>query len=114
MEITIDQIQEKLEKKKYGIYQDIIELIIEAVFDYPIYDLVSGSLVRYFDEIKKEIGCSELTLQKIESYLDKPKTTYDENDIWKHSSISTLYEAFHLMEIKGISLKKIMDVMLNE
>ena len=108
----IEKIQEKLEQKEFGTYHTIIQLIIEAIMDYPIYEL--ESIEKYIDEVKIEIGYSKLTLKKIELYLDKPKSTCDENDIWKHNSISTLYEAFHLMEVKDISLKKIMDIMLNE
>ena len=109
--MSIEKIQEKLEMNQYGIYQDIIQFIIEAAFEYPIYDLVSSSIKKYIDEVKKEIGFSELTSDNIQLYLDRSKSTCDENDIWKHSSISTLYEAFHLMEIKDISFKKIMDLM---
>lgn len=110
--MDIEKIQEKLEQKKFGIYNKIIQLIIEAIMDYPIYEL--ETIEKYIDEVKIEIGYSELTLKKIELYLDKPKSSCDENDIWKHSSVSTLYEAFHLMMIKDISFKKIMDIMLIE
>jgi len=112
--MIIEKIQEKLEMRKYGSYQTIIQFIVDAVFDYPIYDLVSMPIEKYIDEVKNEIGCRKLTSKKIQLYLDKPRSIYDENDIWKHTSISTLFEAFQLMEMKDISFKKVMDVMLSE
>jgi len=112
--MNIEKIQKNLEMGKYGVYQMIIQFVIDAIFDYPKYDLVSMSIDKYIDEVKNEIGCSELTLKNIELYLDKSKSIFDENDIWKHSSISTLYEALYLMEIKDISLKKILDIILSE
>ncbi len=87
LEERIDTIQDKN-------LSAIIELIIDAVRDFPLFGMNDTKL--YFNEVKKIIGSDIISKSLIEYYLNSHQKEKTENDIWVNSSLNILLEALSL------------------
>lgn len=88
-------------------YRNIIQFIIEAVKDYPIYNL--DDTEDYFTELKNKFNSSDIDLQVLETELKKSYKDRDENAIWVQTSLSSLTEAFELMKIHKIDFQDVLN-----
>jgi len=98
-----------LERKKNLItdyrLRSILELIIEAVRDYPTYGLNDTDL--YFIEVKKVINQDLITLESLRNYVDLNSDKEDNSNLWISTSLGSLLESFELMDLYKISFKDI-------
>ena len=89
-------------------YSSIFKLIINAVRDYPIFNMDDTDV--FFSEVKKKIGSEEITLSKLESYIFHNSNKGDENNIWIINSLSSLADAFDLMNLFKIEFTEVLDM----
>ncbi len=97
-------------EERIGVIQDdnlssIIELVIDAVRDFPLFGVDDTEL--YFDEIRRLIGSDTISQNSIEYYLKSHQLEKTENDIWINSSLNTLLEAFSLMDLYKIPFEEL-------
>jgi hypothetical protein len=81
-------------------YKNIIELLIEAVNDYPILNL--SDLDVYIEEVKNQIRSEVVTIEAINKYL-YTKSNTNEEQIWINESLASLREALKLIEFRNIT-----------
>lgn len=103
--MKIEIIEDRIEKIEEPNYASIIELIVDAVRAYPLYEL--SNTEEYFNEIKKILNANEITITNLKSYLDDISTSDDEQTVWVIDSLSSLVEAFGLMQLYKISFKEV-------
>lgn len=96
IEIIEDKLQDITDEK----YSAIIELIVNAVRDYPLFSLNDTDL--YFSEIKKIIKAENITSEALKNIINENPNKDDENNIWIISSLSSLLEAFELMKLYNV------------
>ncbi len=75
--MKIKIIESKLDKIQDVNYRNVIQLIIEAVKDYPIYNL--DNTEDYFDELKKKFNSKDLNLQILKTELENSYEDKSEN-----------------------------------
>lgn len=63
----------------------------------------------YFKEVKKLIGSSQLSAKALDDYINQNSKYKIEKDIWIETSLSSLAEAWQLIETKHIQLSDILD-----
>ena len=83
----------------------IIQLIINAVREYPLYGLDDTDL--YFNEILKLTEADNMTSASINDYILKNPNKKTENDAWIISSLNSLLEAFNLMNLYRIQFEDV-------
>ena len=103
--MKISLLEDRVEKIEDKNFLSIIELIISAVKDYPLYNLDDTEL--YFDELKKILSSKRITPEAITDYLLQNPNKGSENNIWVISSLSSLLDAFSLMRLYKISFDDI-------
>ena len=105
--MNIEILENKLESVSDKKYLDIFQLIINAVSDYPLYNLTDTNL--YFEEIKKITKSDNITLFLLEKTIQEDPYKGDENNIWFISSLSSMLDAFDLMRIYKISFEEVIN-----
>lgn len=107
--MKIEIIEDNIEKIEEPNYVSIIELIIDAVRTYPLYEL--NNIEDYFNEIKKILNTNEITIQNLKSFVDDINDSDDNQTVWIIDSLSSLVEAFELMQLYRISFKEVISKM---
>lgn len=101
--MNIDIIKENLDNYDNSKIKSIILLIINAVNDYPIYNL--RDVDKYFQYLEKHLSLSEINQKHIEDKvyngLGSLHPDIDDHSIyiWIEESINSMKEAFSLMEL---------------
>lgn len=103
--MNIEILENRLESITDEHYSSIIELIINAVREYPIFGL--NDTGNYFEEVKKKLGVEEITLNALRKHIDRNSEVEEENNIWLMSSLSSLIEALELMELYKITFDEV-------
>jgi hypothetical protein len=103
--MIIYSLEEKIEVLTDSNYYAIIELIINAVREYPQYEMEDTDL--YFEEVKKILGSEKITYDLINEYILKNPNKESENNIWVMSSLGSFLEAFTLMNLYKIPFEEI-------
>ena len=109
--MNIEFIEDKLENIKDEKQSLIIELIVNAVRDYPLFDLDDTD--NFFEEVKRKLGEKYITKVNLKKYLDSNLDCFDTINIWINSSLESLLQAFILMEKSNISFEEIIDQINN-
>jgi hypothetical protein len=104
--MKIDVLEKQIESIAGTNLFSIIELIINAVKDYPLYGLDDTDL--YFEEIKKILHSKYITPGIINNYIEINLNKGDEYNIWIMSSLGCLLEAFNLMELYKIPFEEVL------
>ena len=91
-------------------YVSIIQLIIDAVRDYP-QELTDTDL--YFNIIKQQLDSENITADLLREYININPCKHDENNIWIISSLTALLEAFQLMQIYNIAFDDVLNIISN-
>ena len=105
--MDIEKLEDRLESIADEKYSAIIKLIINAVRDYPLFDLNDTNL--YFEELKKIIKSDSITPDSLEKAMIKSSKKDNENSIWFVSSLSSMLDAFDLMKIYKISFEEVVN-----
>jgi hypothetical protein len=105
--MDIFELEDKLQFLNAPKLIPILELIIGAINDYPLYNLYDTD--DYFKEVKRRLKIETITLQSLERYLKLNRDSGFENAIWIYESLSGLAEAFRLMAINEISFNDVLD-----
>lgn len=103
--MNVHILEERLEEMSDENFVSVVQLIIAAVKDYPVNDLIDTDL--YFDEVKKIIGERDLTLENLDKYIDQNSDKPDEKNLWIISSLSLLADAFQLMHLYDLNFNNI-------
>ena len=106
--MNIDILAEKIEIETGNNLTSIIELIIDAVRDYPLFGL--SDTEKYFDEVKRITNQDIITLDVLKNYIVLNSDSGDEESVWINTSLTSLLEAFELMSLYKIPF----DDVLNE
>lgn len=102
--MNINILEEKIAFFENSDLYSIIELIINAVKDYPLYGL--NDTDTYFQEVRRLLNVEQITLQNINDYIEHD--LQENNDsIWIRSSLDSLLDSFDLMELYKISLDEV-------
>ena len=107
--MKIETIEDNIKKIEEPNYISIIELIVDAVRTYPLYEL--NDTEDYFNEIKKLLNTNDITLPNLKSYIENIGDSDDERTAWITDSLSSLVEAFELMQLYKIPFNEIMSKM---
>jgi len=83
-------------------YTPIIQLIIDAVRDYPKEDLVD--IDTFIIEIKRLLKSKQITQSKLISYVNKNNT----KELWVTISLNSFIEAFDLMNLYKLSFSDVL------
>lgn len=103
--MKIEIIEDSIEKIAEPNHVSIIELIVDAVRTYPLHEL--NDTEDYFNEIKKILNTNEITLLNLKSYLENNNDIDDEQTMWVTDSLSSLVEAFELMQLYKIPFNEV-------
>ncbi len=104
--MNIKYLENSLVKIKDEKYLTVINFIIDAIRDYPEYEL--NDTAKYFNEVKKILGTNEITSITLKNYIDKNANDVNENSIWIVSSLASLLEAFDFMSLNKISFENVL------
>lgn len=107
VKMKIEHIQDNIDKISDTVYYSIIDLIVDAVKDYPVYEL--NDTEDYFNEVKKILSVDEITLRGMELYLTNNNRLVNEKSIWITTSINSFIEAFKLMDLNKISFSDVLN-----
>jgi hypothetical protein len=103
MKITVlEKLIEKIEDPNLF---SITELLINAVREYPLFELDDTDL--YFEEVKKKIGADEITYNLVYDYVLRNPNIGSENNIWVISSFNSFLEALILMDLYKIPFEEV-------
>ena len=105
--MNIDILVEKIEVETGNNLSSIIELIIDAVRDYPLLGL--SDTEKYFDEVKRITNQDIITLDILKNYIDLNSDSGDEESVWINTSLTSLLEAFELMSLYKIPFDEILN-----
>lgn len=105
--MNIDKIEEKIGVLQDRKLVDIIELIIDAVRSYPLSNL--DDLEVFIEKIKIHINKSDITLQDLKLFVDNNLIIKDD-EIWIIDSITSLIEAFELMDLYKLNWNQILSI----
>lgn len=103
--MKINVLEDQIEKIEESNLYSIIELLINAVREYPLFGLDDTDL--YFEEVKKILGSEKITYDLINDYILKNPNNGSENNIWVMSSLGSFLEAFSLMNLYKIPFEEI-------
>lgn len=107
--MKIEIIEDNIEKIAELNYVSIIELIVDAVRTYPLYEL--NDTKDYLNEIKKLLKTDEITLPNLKYYVEDINNSDDEQTVWVMDSLNSLIEALELMHLYKIPYSEIMNKM---
>ena len=105
--MNIREIKDNWDKINDEKYKSIIELIVNAVNDYPIFELKDTD--DFLQEVNSLLKVSEVKLENLDSYLKNKIDLKDERGVWINESLSSLAEAFELMKLYKIEFKNVLD-----
>lgn len=103
--MKIEIIEDNIDKIEEPNLISIIELIIDAVRTYPLYEL--NDTVDYFNELKRLLNTSEITHLNLASFLENRNELNENQKVWVIDSLSSLIEAFELMHLYKISFYEV-------
>lgn len=103
MKVTV--LEELIEEIEETSLFSIIELLINAVREYPLFELDDTDL--YFEEVKKKIGADEITYNLVYDYILRNPNIGSENNIWVISSFNSFLEALILMDLYKIPFEEV-------
>lgn len=103
--MKINILEDLIDKIEGTNLYSIIELLINAVKEYPLFGLDDTDL--YFEEVKKIIGSDKITYDSINDYILQNPNNEDENNIWVMSSLSSFLEALSLMNLYKIPFEEV-------
>jgi hypothetical protein len=109
--MNLYSLEEKIETLEGSNYYSIIELIINAVREYPQYEMEDTE--DYFKEVKKLLGSDKITYDLINEYILRNPNSGNENNIWVISSLGSFSEALNLLKLYKISFEE-MQQKINE
>ena len=104
--MSIETIEKNINRVTDDKYLSIIELIVNAVREYPLFGL--NDTEKFFKEVKRIINKEEITLDFLKSYVDNSDKKNKDN-IWVTSSLGSLIEPFNLMNLYNISFQEVLD-----
>ena len=104
--MEIENIENNIDRVSDTNFISIIELIVDAVRTYPLYELNDTEV--YFSEVKKLLKTDDISLESLKGYLGN-NTNLDEEEeiVWISDSLNSLIEAFELMQLYRISFNEI-------
>jgi hypothetical protein len=105
--MNIEKIEDGIMNLSESKYISIIELIINATRDYPLYNLIDTDL--YLNHVRSMLA-EPLSINSLEKFILTNSFNKQENNIWIISSLNSLLEAFKLMELYNISFDEILIV----
>jgi hypothetical protein len=103
--MNIDILENKLQKINNPKIVAILELLIEATRDYPLYGL--DDIFTYFKEVERVLDTEFISDIVLERYLNRKNYNNNETTIWVVSSLSLFYEAFELMKLYKVSFEEV-------
>ncbi|MBN9485489.1 MAG: hypothetical protein BGO70_02810 [Bacteroidetes bacterium 43-93] len=103
--MKIDLLEERIGELEGTNLFSIIDLLINAVREYPLFGLDDTDL--YFKEVKRILGSEEITYNLVHDYILRNPNRDSENDIWVMSSLGSFLEALNLMNLYKISLEEV-------
>lgn len=103
--MKINVLEDLIEKMEESNLHTIIELIINAVREYPLFGLDETDL--YFEEVKKLLGSDKITSDLINEYILRNPNNGSENNIWVMSSLGSFLEALNLMSLYKIPFEEV-------
>lgn len=103
--MNIDILENKLEKLNNHELIAILELLIEATRDYPLYGL--DNIFTYFEEVERILDTQLISEIELKRYLNHKNYSKNEKTVWVFSSLSLLYEAFELMKLYKVSFEEV-------
>lgn len=103
--MKINVLEELIEKIEGTKEFSIIELLINAVREYPLFGLDDIDL--YFEEVKKLLCSDKITYDLIKDYILRNPNRGSENNIWIMSSLGSFLEALNLMKMYKMSFEEI-------
>lgn len=103
--MNIDNLENKLQIINNSKIVAILELLIEATRDYPLYGL--DNIFTYFKEVERILGTEFISEYELGVYLNDKNYSIDETTIWVVSSLSLFNEAFELMNLYKISFEEV-------
>lgn len=98
--MNIIKLDEKIENELDYNLKNIIELIIDAVSDFPVLNLTDTD--EYFDKVKILINTNSINMESIDNYITSNRNKFNEKEIWVIDSLNSLYEAYKLMDFYKI------------
>jgi hypothetical protein len=107
MKIDIDYIEDNIDFVDDVNCKSVIELMINAVRSYPLYNL--NVIDDYLIEVKRIVKTNDLTVDNIKSYLDLNRNSKDENFIWITDSLSSLMDALSLMALYKLRYEDVLE-----
>ena len=109
--MNIDVLENKLQKVNNLKKIAILELLIEATRDYPLYGL--DDIFDYFKEVEIVLGTKFISEIELKRYLNLKNYKINETTIWTVSSLSLFHEAFELMKLYNISFDEVKEYIKN-
>ncbi|MBK8886136.1 MAG: hypothetical protein IPN46_06090 [Saprospiraceae bacterium] len=103
--MNIYSLEERIECLEGSNYYPIIELIINAVREYPQYEMEDTN--DYFEEVKRIVGTNKINYELINDYVLRNPGYGTENNIWVMSSLGSFLEAINLMNLYKITFEEI-------
>ena len=103
--MNINILEERIEEIEGTSLFSIIELLINAVREYPLFGLDDTDL--YFEEVRKLLGSDNITCDLINDYILQNPNSGSENNIWVMSSLGSFLEALNLMNLYKISFEEV-------
>lgn len=103
--MKIGVLEDKIESLKGSNMYSIVELLVEAVREFPLLGLDDTDL--YIGEVKKLLKSNLITSDLLKNFISNNSISRDERNIWILTSMSSLLEVFSLMEMYNISLGEI-------
>ena len=70
------------------------------------YSAAIDDIFDYFTEVEKVLNTEIITEIELEKYLNSKNYNINDKTIWLISSLSLFYEAFQLMKINKIKIKR--------
>ena len=103
--MKIENIENNIHKISNPNHISVIELIVDAVKTYPLYEL--NDTEEYFSEIMKLLKSDNINIENLKNYMQKCENLDEENIIWINSSLNSLMEAFELMQLHKIPFNEV-------
>ncbi len=103
--MDINILEEKLESFEDLNYLSIIEMFIIAVKEYPFLELKDTDI--YIAEVKKRLNQESITVNNLKRYIDSNSNKDDVENMWVNTSLTSLLEAFELMQLYKLSFDNV-------
>jgi hypothetical protein len=107
--MKIENVENNIDNVSDINHVSIIELIIDAVRTYPLYEL--DETESYFREVKRLLKSDDISLENLKDYLTNNANLDEEETVWINDSLNSLTEAFELMLLYRISFTEIKSIM---